>query len=299
MAVTTTASHPKELWPGIKRIWGNTYKEKPMACDKVFDLRSSDKRYEEYVEQTGYGLFGVKAESAALNYDTDQQGHVTRLVNVTYAGGAKVSMEAIQDNQYESVASAKAKKLAKSMRQTKETVFANILNRAFDSNYPGGDGVEMLSQAHPTLSGTQSNELAVAADLSEASIEDLMTLTRLMTDSRGRRIQAQCQMLIVPAALEFDAKRILESTLRSGTANNDINAIRGMLPDGVMVWEYLSDPAAFFIKTDVEGLIRQERMAPELAQDNDFDTKNACMSVVARFAGGWDDWRSIVGSPGA
>ena len=299
MAVVTTGSHPKELWPGIKRIYGTTYAEKPMVCEQVFDLRSSDKRYEEYLESTGLGLAAIKAENAAISYDTTQQGHLTRITNVTYALGKKVSMEAIQDNQYKSVASEGAKQLARSMRHTKENVFANILNRAFDSGYPGGDGVELLSTAHPTLNGTQGNELAVAADFSEASLEDMLTLIRGMTDSRGLRIQAKGQMLIVPPQLEFDVKRVLESTLQSGTANNDINAVKGMLPGGVVVWDYLTDPDAFFIKTDIEGLIRQERMAPELTQDNDFDTKNACMAVVTRFAGGWDDWRAIVGTPGA
>lgn len=302
MAVISTGSHPKALWPGVKAFFGATYKEKQLICDMVFDAVSSDKAYEEYVEETGFGLAGVKSEGGAVSYDTDAQGFTQRLSNVTYGLGAIVTREAIEDNQYESVARKKAAKLARSMRQTKENVFANILNRGFDSGYTGGDGVELFSTAHPTKDGTQSNELAVAADLSEASLEDMMTLIRGLKDSRGLRIQATGQMLVVPSALEFEATRILKSTLQSGNANNDINAMKamGMLPKGVVVWDYLTDADAFFVKTDVpDGMMRQNRRALELTQDNDFDTENARMKATERYTGGWADWRGAVASPGA
>lgn len=302
MSVITTGSHPKSLWPGVKKFFGKTYAEKPLVCEMVFDEVSSSKAYEEYVEETGFGLAPVKPESSGISYDTDAQGYVSRITNVTYGLGSKISQEAIEDNQYESVSRKKSAKLARSMRQTKENVFANILNRGFNSSYTGGDGKELLATDHPTLSGTQSNELAVAADLSEASLEDLLTLIRGFKDSRGLRIQAKGMMLIVPPELEFEATRILSSTNQSGTANNDINAMKelGMLPKGVAVWDYLTDPDAFFIKTDVaEGLIRQQRRAVSLDQDNDFDTSNACMKATERYAGGWADWRGIAGSPGA
>jgi hypothetical protein len=296
-----TGSHPKALWPGVKAFFGKTYAEKPLTADMVFDNFTSDKAYEEYVEETGFGLAPVKPEGASISYDTDAQGFVSRLVNVTYALGAKVTMEAIDDNQYENVAKSKAKKLARSMRQTKENVFANILNRAFTAGFNGGDGVELCSTLHPTLDGVQSNELAVAADLSEASLEDMLILIRGFKDSRGLRIQAKGVKLIVPSQLEFTATRIMSSVNQSGTANNDINAIRatGMLPGGIVVWDYLTDPDAFFIKTDVDtGLIRQQRKAMAFMQDNEFDTSNACMKAMERFAGGWADWRGVVGSPG-
>lgn len=298
----TTGSHPKALWPGVKKFFGKTYAEKPMVCDMVFDEYSSNKAYEEYVEETGFGLAPKKAEGSSVSYDTDGQGVVSRITNVTYGLGAKVTQEAIEDNQYESVARKKSAKLARSMRQTKENVFANILNRAFDSGYTGGDGKELLATDHPTLDGTQSNELAVAADLSEASLEDMLTLIRQMKDSRGLRIQLKGQKLIVPPELEFEATRIVSSANQSGTANNDINAMKelGMLPGGIVVWDYLADPDAFFVKTDApEGLIRQQRRALAFTQDNDFDTENACMKATERYAGGWADWRGIVGSPGA
>lgn len=298
----TTGSHPKALWPGVKKYFGKTYAEKPMVCDMVFDEYTSDKAYEEYVEETGFGLAPVKPEGAGVSYDTDAQGYVSRLTNTVYALGAKITQEAIEDNQYEAVAQKKAAKLARSMRQTKENVFANVLNRGFNASYAGGDGKELLATDHPTLSGVQANELAVAADLSEASLEDVLTLIRGFKDSRGLRIQAKGMKLIVPPELEFDATRILSSTNQSGTDLNDINAMRelGMLPGGVVVWDYLTDADAFFVKTDVpEGLIRQQRRALSLKQDNDFDTSNACMKADERYAGGWADWRGIAGSPGS
>lgn len=302
MAVITTGAHPKQLWPGVKKFFGDTYAEKTMVCDIVFDEYTSSQAYDEYVEETGFGLAPIKPEGAAISYDSDAQGYVSRLTNVVYALGCKVTQEAIDDNQYFPVARKKAGKLARSMRHTKENVFANILNRGFNSSYAGGDGKELLATDHPTLSGDQSNELAVAADLSEASLEDLMTLIRGFQDSRGLKIQAKGMRLIVPAALEFEATRIVSSTNQSGTANNDINAMKelGMLPGGVVVWDYLTDTDAFFVKTDVdEGLIRQSRKALAFEQDNDFDTKNACMSAMERYAAGWADWRGIAGSPGA
>ena len=301
MAITT-GSHPKALWPGVKAFFGKTYAEKPLIADMVFDASTSDKAYEEYVEETGFGLAPVKPEGGSVSYDTDAQGYIARLMNVTYALGAKVTMEAIDDNQYEDVAKKKAKKLARSMRQTKENVHANILTRGFTSAFVGGDGKELLATDHPTLDGTQANEPAVAADLSEASLEDMLILIRGMKDSRGLRIQAKGIKLIIPPQLEFVATRILSSTNQSGTANNDINAVRamGMLPGGTVTWDYLTDADAWFIKTDVDdGLIKQQRKAMAFTQDNDFDTSNACMKAMERYAAGWADWRGIVGSPGA
>lgn len=302
MAVITTGSHPKSLWPGVKKFFGKTYAEKPLVCEMVFDEVASTKAYEEYVEETGFGLAPIKAEGAGVSYDTDAQGYTSRITNVTYALGAKITQEAIEDNQYESVARKKSAKLARSMRQTKENVFANVFNRGFTAAYAGGDGKELFATDHPTLSGNQANELSVGADLSEASLEDLLTLIRGAKDSRGLRIQLKGQKLIVPPELEFEATRILSSVNQSGTANNDINAMRelGMLPGGVVVWDYLTDADAFFVKTDApDGLIRQQRRALSLSQDNDFDTSNACMKADERYAAGWSDWRGCFASPGA
>jgi hypothetical protein len=301
MAITT-GNHPKSLWPGIKAFFGKTYAEKPLVCDMVFTKATSDKAYEEVVEETGFGLAPIKAEGQSVSYDTDTQGYVTRYTNVTYGLGAIITQEAIEDNQYENVASRKAAKLARSMRQTKENVHANVLNRAFNSAFAGGDGVELLSTAHPTLSGNQSNELAVAADLSEASLEDLLILIRLARDSRGLRIQLEGQKLIVPPQLAFEATRIVSSVNQAGTANNDLNAMKamGMLPGGICVWDYLTDDDAFFVTTDApEGLSSYQRRGLQLTQDNDFDTTNARMKATERYSVGWSDWRGLFGSPGA
>ena len=300
MAITT-GNHPKSLWPGVKAFFGKTYREKPMVCTMVFDSMTSDKAYEEVVEETGFGLAPQKAEGASVSYDTDAQGYTTRFTNVTYGLGAIVTREAIEDNQYENVASRKASKLARSMRQTKENVHANILNRAFTAAYAGGDGKELLATDHPSLVGNQQNELTVSADLSEASLEDVLILIRLATVSRGLPIQLEGQKLIVPPQLAFEATRILSSTNQSGTANNDINAMKalGLLPGGVVVWDYLSDTDAFFVKTDApEGLMTFQRRALALTQDNDFDTENARMKATERFVAGWGDWRGLYGSPG-
>jgi len=302
MAIITTGSHPKAIWPGVKAFFGKTYAEKELVAMKVFDKMSSDKAFEEYVEETGFGLAPRKPEASGISYDTDAQGFTSRITNVTYGLGAKVSQEAIEDNQYESVARSKSKKLARSLRQTKEVVHANVLNRAFDSNYAGGDGVSLISASHPTIDGLQSNTLAAQADFSEASLEDMLTNIRLAKDSRGLRIQLRGVKLVVPPQLLFDAHRVVSSTNQSGTANNDTNAVRdlGLLPGGVIVWDYLTDTDAWFVRTDADdSLISQQRRAVTLDQDNDFDTKNACMSATERYACGWADWRGIFGTYGA
>ena len=301
MAINT-GSHPKNLWPGVKAHFGNIYKEKPLVHPMVFTKVSSDKAYEEYIEETGFGLAPVKGQGASVSYDTDKQGYVKRATNVTYGLGAIVTREAIEDDQYFNVARKKATKLARSMRQTKENVHANVLNRGFNSSYVGGDGVELFSDAHPTNNGTQSNELATPADMSEASIEDLLIQIRQAKDSRGLRIQLEGQKLVIPSELHFDATRILSSVNRSGTDHNDINAMRahGVLPGGVVTWDYLTDDDAWFITTDAdEGLMCQDRRALELTQDNDFDTENARMKATERYEAFWADWRGVYGSPGA
>lgn len=302
MAEITSGSHPKHLWPGVQRFFGATYAEKPETWAMVFDTVNSTKAYEEYVEDTGFGLAPIKAEGDTTSYDTDAQGYTSRLTNTTYSLGAKISRERIEDDQYENVARKKSAKLARSMRQTKETVHANVLNRAFSGSYLGGDGKSLLATDHPTLSGSQSNKLSVAADLSEASLEDLLTQIRQAKDSRGLYIQLKGQKLIVPPALQFEATRILSSTNQSGTANNDINAMKalGLLPGGVVVWDYLTDANAWFIKTDAPGgMIHQKRRGLSLAQDNVFDTDSAAMKATERYAAGWDDWRAMYGSEGA
>lgn len=302
MSTITTGNHPKLLWPGLHRIFGLAYDDIPLQHTMVFDVATSDKAYEEDQEITGFGLSPVKSEGGAISYDTNTQGYTTRYTNVTYGLGFIETREAVEDNQYKGRATSRTRALARSMRVTKETVLANIFNRGFNSSYTGGDGKEMLATDHPTVDGTQSNELSVAADLSEASLEDLLIQIMNATDSRGLRINLMGRKLIVPANLAFEAERIVKSSLQNDTANNAVNAVRsmGLLPDGVMVWRYLTDTDAWFIKTDCADSLRLfNRRALEFAKDSDFDTDNFKHKATERYVGGWSDWRGIYGSPGA
>jgi hypothetical protein len=302
MAVITSGNHPKALWPGVKQWFGLSYDEHPLEFKKVFKTESSDKSYEEVVESSGFGLAPVKPEGSGISYDSHTQGPTTRYTNVVYGLGYIVTREEIEDNKYAEVSKGRSRALARSMRQTQEVVAANIFNRATDSNYVGGDGKELIATDHPTVNGTQSNELATAADLSQAALEDLAIQIMNATDTRGLRIALMPRQLIVSPSDAFNAERILKSTLQSNTAENAVNAIksRGVFPDGLMVWHYLTDTDAYFVKTDLnDGLKFFERRAVEFGKDNDFDTENAKAKATMRFAIGWDEWRSVYGSAGA
>lgn len=302
MAPITTGNHPKALWPGVNAWFGVSYKERELEGMMVFDEESSSLNYEEDVETTGFGLAPQKGEGQSTSYDSHSQGVTKRYTHVAYSLGYIVTKEELDDNQYEKVSKSRARSLAFSMRQTKEVVCSNVFNRGFDSNYTGGDGKELLATDHPSLAGNQSNELAVAADLSEASLEDIIIQISLATNARGLKIALTPQQLIVPANLSFEATRIVKSNLQNDTANNAINAIKsmGLLPKGVMVYHYLTDTDAWFVKTDApDGLKFFKRKAIEFTKDSDFDTENAKAKAYERYSVGWTDWRSLYGSPGA
>lgn len=300
--VITTGNHPKALWPGMHAFFGRKYNEHPVEYTTLFDMERSSKNYEEDTEVTGFGLAPVKTEGASTSYDSESQSWTKRYVHTAYSLGYIVTREELDDNLYEVVSRRRIRALAFSMRQTKEIVAANVYNRAFNSSYTGGDGKELLATDHPTLDGTQSNELATAADLSEASLEDLAIQIMNAKNSRGLRISVMPRCLIVPPALAFEATRILNSQLQSGTANNDINALRSMgtFPEGIKVNHYLTDTDAFFIRTNVPDSMRGfDRIRVEFTQDNDFDTDNAKAKAYERYSFGWSDWRGLFGSPGA
>lgn len=302
--VITTGAHPKALWPGVKAIFGSSYSEWPEEYSKIFDRVQSDKSYEEYFEVTGFGLAPIKNEGDSISYDSESQGYTHRLTNVTIALGYVVTMEELMDNKYEQVSGRRAKRLSFSIRQSKETIGANILNRAFNSSYTGGDSKELCATDHSTLDGTQSNELATAADLSEASIEDLSIQIRKAKNTRGRIIQLMEDCLIVPPDLWYEANRVMKSTLQNDSTDNAVNVLRATnaLPGGIVQNHYLTDTDAWFIKTKLpagEGLIYQERMPVKFEQDNDFDTKNAKAAGIERYVFGWSDWRGLYGTPGA
>jgi len=299
--VMTTGSHPKDLWPGVKAHFGATYNEHPMEWSMIFDQESSNKSFEERVQYVGLGLAPTKNQGASISFDDAKQGYISRISNITYAIGGIVTREAIEDGQYESVAQRIARYIAFSIRQTCENVGANILNRATTSGYTGGDGVVLASASHPEHNGNQSN-IITAADLNETSLEDMLIAIMNATDSRGLNISLIGQKLIIPTALAFEATRILKSIQQSGTANNDINALRdmGMLPGGVVVNHYLTDTDAWHVKTNApEGLIAQNRRAVEFDKDNDFNTENALMKGSIRMGFGWADWRGLYHNAGA
>ena len=301
MAVITTGSHPKALWPGVYAWFGAKYNEHGDQNVKLFDAKTSNKNYEEIVEQTGFGIAPVKAEGSGAAYDSHAQGVTSRGTNVAYALGYIVTREEKDDNLYEAVSMQRAASLAFSMATTRNIVGANVYNRAFNSSYTGGDGKELLATDHGSLVGNQSNELATAADLSEASIEDLTINILDAKNSKCLQIALQPKCLIIPTALTYEAQRILKSSLQAGSANNDINALNSMnvIPD-IAVNNYLTDSDAWFIRTNApESLCWFDRNAVEFSKDEDFDTDNAKAKAYMRFVPFWGDWRGLYGSPGA
>jgi hypothetical protein len=299
----TRATHPSALWPGIQAWFGMSYDRFPKEYTQIFDVRTSDKAYEEIGSLVGFGLAQTKAEGASIAYDVDNEGPRSRFTHVTYALGYIVSREAIEDNQYQQIATARTAALSRSMWVTKEIVHANVLNRMQDTSLPssiGGDGQPLVSNAHPTDAGAKSN-LLTPADLSEAALEDAAKQIWAATDSRGLPIQLGIKRLIISPADAFNATRLLKSELRTGGNNNDINALRsmGIIPE-VVINHYLTDNDAWFLQTDVdEGLISYQRRALEFAKDEDFETENAKAKASERYSAGFADWKAIFGNPGA
>jgi hypothetical protein len=303
MAAINTGAIAKLLWPGLNAIWGSDYTDHPKEYVDLFDQDTSEKNYEEDVLVPGFGLAPIKPEGSAITYDATSQGFTSRYTAVSYGLGFILTREAIDDNQYEKKAFNNARALARSFRQTKENVAANVYNRAFTSGYNGGDGVTLASASHPTQAGgTFSNVIGTAADLSEASLEDLCIQIMNATDDRGLKISLMPKRLVIPTALAFEATRILKSMLQNDTANNATNALRSMgyFPDGATVNHYLTDTDAFFIRTDApNGMKFFTRTSAEFGQDNDFDTSNLKYKGYERYAAGWTDPRGLYSSAGA
>lgn len=300
VGVITRSAHPDALWPGVKDWFGLTYKEMPPQWSKIFERQGSDKFQEIVVEATTFGLAPVKPEGSPIQYDSDQEGYKSTFTHVVYALGYIVTMEELADGQYKIISTRRAANLARSMRWTAEIVHANVLNNGFDTGYAIGDGAALFSASHPTLSGNQSN-LLTPADISETSLEDATKRVWRLKSNRGEYIGGGIKRVIISPEDAFNTTRILNSVLRPGTGNNDINALNamGVVPD-VEVNYYLTDTDAWFVQTNVpEGLISMWRNDPSLEQDNDFDTKNARASSYMRFAAGCADWRSVFGNAGS
>ena len=290
----------KELEPGLNALFGLEYKNYMNEHAEIYDIESSDRAFEEEVMLSGFGEAPVKYEGAGVSYDAAQEVYTARYTHETIALAFSLTEEAIEDNLYDKLAGRYTKALARSMATTKQVKGAAVLNGAFTTSL-GGDGVALCSLSHPTLSGNVANTLATAADLSETSLEQALIDIAAFTDERGLKIAVQGLKLVVPKELQFTADRILKSTLRVGTADNDINAIKnmGMVPQGYTVNHYLTDPDAFFILTDSpNGMKMFNRVSIKTGFEGDFDTGNVRYKARERYSFGYSDFRGIFGSPG-
>jgi hypothetical protein len=300
MANINTGSFAKALEPGVQKWYGDSYARRGEQCKEIFETRQSKRAYEEIMSTSWFGLAAVVTEGAPVPYDTAQQGFYTRFTHLDYKLGFIITKNAIADNQYMQLAESRARALGNSKRITRETVAANVLNRADTAGYTGGDGSTLLSATHANKAGgTYSNQLAVAADLSEAALEQAEIDMGAWTDDRGLLIAASPRKLVVSRHNKYEAERILKSALRPDTANNDLNALATTMtvPEGYTVNHYLTDANMWFLLTDCpDGMIHYEREADSIEADNDFDTSNAKFKVEGRESFGWGDPRGIFGS---
>lgn len=307
MAINT-GNFAKLLYPGLNTIYGHKYNEHPLECAQIFETKNSRRAFEEDIGVTGFGLAAVKTEGNALTYDTEQQGFLTRYNHVVYSLGFIITEEMMDDDQYDTVGQRRTEGLAFSMRQTEEVVAANVLNRAFNTSYVGGDGATLVASAaagsasHPNASGgTWTNGPATDGDLSEAVLEQAVIDIGKFKDDRGKNIKVMPKALIIPVDLQFEAERLLGSVLRPSSADNDINAMKtmGSIPQ-IIVNHYLTDADAWFVQTNIpNGLTKYNRKSATFAVDNDFDTSNAKFKGSMRFSFGWTDPRCIYGNTGA
>lgn len=300
MAITTS-SFVKALWPGVNAWYGAAYNEHKVEHTDLFTTYSSRRAWEEDVGYSGFGLLQVKGEGAGVSYDTASQGFVNRYTHVVYALGFIITKEMVDDDQYDIIGQSRAKALAFSVRQTKETLAANVYNRAFNASYTGGDGVSLANSAHPNKAGgTWSNIPSTNADLAEASLEQAVIDLQKFTNDRGHRIAVRPQKLIVPVDLDFEANKIMQTQYEVGTANNTVNLVRSRIPSGVKVNHYLTDTDAWFIMTDIpNGMKYFERKGDSFDSDDDFDTDNAKFKAQFRGSWGWTDPRAIYACQGA
>ena len=296
----------KELEPGLNSLFGMSYDSYSREYEQIFAIEDSQRAFEEEVLVTGFGGAPVKTEGQGVQFDNASESYTARYTHDTIALAFSLTEEAVEDNLYDSLGKRYVKALARSMANTKEVKGADVLNNAFSASFAGGDGKALIATDHPLAGGgTAANRATTMADLNETSLEDALIDISTFTDDRGLTISVQATKLVVPPQLVFVADRILESTLRVGTADNDINAIRntGVLPGGYTVNHYLTDPDAFFLLTTVtemgEGLKMFQRTAMETSMEPDFSTGNLRYKARERYSFGFSDWRGIYGSQGA
>ena len=292
----------KELLPGLNALYGLEYDKYENEHTEIYETETSDRSFEEEVKLSGFGAAPVKAEGASISYDNAQEHYTARYNHETVAMGFSITEEAMEDNLYDSLSARYTKALARAMAYTKQTKAAALLNTGF-SSFNSGDGVTLFATTHPTVGGgTNANKLAVNADLNETSLEQAVIDIAAFTDERGLLIAARPRKLIVPPALMFVATRLLQTELRTGTADNDTNALRsnGSIPEGYRVNHYLTDTDAFFITTDIpNGMKHFVRTPMATAMDGDFDTGNVRYKARERYSFGVSDPLGIFGSPGA
>ena len=293
----------KELLPGLNALFGLEYARYGEEHKEIFETESSERSFEEETKLSGFSAAPVKNEGSAIAYDNAQEVFTARYNHETIALGFSLTEEAIEDNLYDSLSSRYTKALARAMAYTKQTKAAAILNNGFDSDYPGGDGQPLFSNAHPLVSGgTNSNIPSTAADLNETSLEAAVIQIAGWTDERGLLIAAKPRKLVVPPSLMFVATRLLETELRVSTADNDINALKsnGSIPEGYTVNHFLTDTDAWFLTTDVpNGLKHFVRTPMANSMDGDFDTGNVRYKARERYSFGWSDPLGMYGSEGA
>ena len=291
----------KELAPGLNALFGLEYNNYENQHVEIFDTETSDRAFEEEVMLSGFGEAQVKSEGSAVAFDDANEHFTARYTHETIALAFSITEEAVEDNLYDSIAKRYTKALARSMAQTKQIKAANILNNAFDTT-TFGDGQFLIDTDHPTVAaGDQSNKLA-ASDLNETSLEASLIAIGKFQDERGFKIAARGMKLIIPSDLQFVAERLTKTANRVGTSDNDINAVQsmGMMPQGFVVNNFLTDTNAFFIKTDVPNGLKHFQRAPlKTAMEGDFDTGNMRYKARERYSFGVSDWRGIFGSPGS
>jgi hypothetical protein len=293
----------KELEPGLNALFGMEYARYDSEHSEIFDTDSSDRAFEEEVLIVGFGNAPTKAEGAGVSFDNATEGYTSRYSHETVALAFAITEEAIEDNLYDRLGSRYTKALARSMANTKQIKAASVLNNAFSSSYTGGDGVALVSDAHPLGGGgTSSNRPSTYSDLNETSLEDALINISTLVDDRNLTVALQGQKLIVPPQLQFVADRLLMTPGRVGTADNDINAMKnmGMLPQGYVVNHYLTDTDAWFVKTDCpDGFKHFERSPMSTSLEGDFVTGNMRYKARERYSFGWSNWRCVFASQGA
>ena len=293
----------KELEPGLNALFGMEYARYDNQHTEIFETESSDRAFEEEVMIVGFGNASVKGEGSAVEYENATEGFTARYAHETVALAFSLTEEAVEDNLYDRLGSRYTKALARSMANTKQIKAASVLNNAFSSSFTGGDGVALVSNAHPLGGGgTASNRPTAYADLNETSLEDALINVSTLVDDRNLTIALQGRKLIVPPALQFVADRLLQTPGRVGTSDNDINAIKnmGMVPEGYVVNNYLTDTDAWFLKTDCpDGFKHFERSPMQTSLEGDFDTGNMRYKARERYSFGYSNWRAVFASQGA